>query len=67
MKINNERRKEIYDSYCKAELMLQNLKAIVQNEIELTDDDVCEHFSKSQDLSDLIMDLYNEINKACDN
>jgi uncharacterized membrane-anchored protein YhcB (DUF1043 family) len=66
MKINNEKRKEIYDSYCKAEAMLQNLKSIVQNEMELTDDDICDHFSKSCDLSDLIMDLYNEVNKIYD-
>lgn len=67
MKISNEKRKEIWDNYSKAEFMLQNLKAIVQNEMELTDDDICDHFSKSCDLSDLIMDLYNEVNNAYDN
>ena len=63
MKINNEKRKQIYDSYCKAETMLQNLRSIVQNEMDISDDVSADHFSKSQDLADMIMDLHDEINE----
>ena len=66
MKINNEQRRKIWDNYCKAEFMLQNLKSIVQNEGEIVDEELGDHYRMTQDLIGMLNDLHNEIVDSCE-
>lgn len=65
MKINNEMRQVIWEGYEEVERKLKNLKSIVQNEGEITDNEMLEHFGQSSDLADIIIGLHNEVIRNC--
>jgi hypothetical protein len=65
MKISNEMRKVIWDAYEEVEFKLKNLKSIVQNESEITDEELQQHAIDSSDLADIIIGLHNDIARNC--
>jgi hypothetical protein len=65
MKINNEKRRKLWDDYCKAEFILKNLKSIVQNEGEIIDEELGNHYGMTQDLIGMINDLHDEVVNSC--
>ena len=65
MKINNEMRKAIWEAYEEVERKVKNLKSIVQNEGEIADDEILEHFGQSSDLADIIIGLHNDVIRNC--
>jgi hypothetical protein len=65
MKISNEMRQIIWEAYEEVERKLRNLKSIVQNEGEITDDEMLEHFGQSSDLADIITGLHNDVVRNC--
>ncbi|MEG2289578.1 MAG: hypothetical protein RSC24_06385 [Clostridium sp.] len=61
MKIDNQKRKEIWDAYCDLEFKLRELKTIVQNEIEIKEEELIQHTNATDSIIHKLAVLNREI------
>lgn len=65
IKISNEMRQVIWEAYGEVECKLRFLKGIVQNEMELSEEQLKEHEDYTNEVTGLIDGLHNDVVRNC--